>query len=128
MQLAQQAARAGVEIPDAVSCEVTAVGGAEVELKGIVLLAHGSRDPQWTVPFEQIRAEVERRLPANAHALAYLEHSQPDLMTAVDQLVNRGATLIEVVPLFLVPAAMSETMFRTWSSAQWRGTRRCTSC
>ena len=72
-------------------------------MKGIVLLAHGSRDPQWTVPFEQIRAEVERRLPACTTALAYLEHSQPDLMTAVDKLVNRGATLIEVVPLFLGP-------------------------
>lgn len=70
-------------------------------MKGIVLLAHGSRDPQWTAPFEQVRAAVERRLPECATALAYLEQSVPDFATAVDQLVARGATLIEVVPLFL---------------------------
>ncbi len=70
-------------------------------MKGIVLLAHGSRDPQWTVSFEQVRAAVERRLPQCATALAYLEQSVPDFGTAVDQLVARGATLIEVVPLFL---------------------------
>lgn len=70
-------------------------------MKGIVLLAHGSRDPQWTVSFEQVCAAVERRLPGCATALAYLEQSVPDFATAVDQLVARGATLIEVVPLFL---------------------------
>jgi sirohydrochlorin cobaltochelatase len=72
-------------------------------MKGIVLLAHGSRDPQWTAPFEQVRIAVERRLPECATALAFLEHSEPDFATAVDQLVARGATFIEVVPLFLGP-------------------------
>jgi sirohydrochlorin cobaltochelatase len=70
-------------------------------MKGIILLGHGSRDPQWTASFEQVRAAVERRLPDCATALAYLEQSVPDFATAVDQLVARGATLIEVVPLFL---------------------------
>lgn len=72
-------------------------------MKGIILLAHGSRDPQWITPFEQMRAAVERRLPGCATALAYLEHSVPDFATAVEQLVTRGTTLIEVVPLFLGP-------------------------
>jgi sirohydrochlorin cobaltochelatase len=40
-------------------------------------------------------------LPECATALAYLEHSVPDFATAADQLVARGTTLIEVVPLFL---------------------------
>jgi len=70
-------------------------------MKGIILLGHGSRDPQWTASFEQVRAAVERRLPDCATALAYLEQSVPDFATAVDQLVALGATLIEVVPLFL---------------------------
>lgn len=72
-------------------------------MKGIILLAHGSRDPQWTAPFEQVRAAVEHRLPECATALAYLEHSTPDFATAVDDLVARGTTLVEVVPLFLGP-------------------------
>lgn len=73
------------------------------DVNGIVLLAHGSRDPQWVEPFEQIRAAVESLRPQCAVALAYLEHSTPDFVSAVDQLVARGATLIEVVPLFLGP-------------------------
>ncbi len=70
-------------------------------MNGIIMLAHGSRDPQWVAPFEQIRAAVERRRPECAVALAYLEHSVPDFLGAVDDLVARGATLVEVVPLFL---------------------------
>ncbi len=65
------------------------------------MLAHGSRDPQWIAPFEQIRAAVERRLPECAVALAYLEHSTPDFVSAVDALVAHGTTFIKVVPLFL---------------------------
>lgn len=72
-------------------------------MKGIILLAHGSRDPQWVGPFETVRVTVERRLPEFATALAYLEHSAPNFMTAVDELVARGATFIKVVPLFLGP-------------------------
>lgn len=70
-------------------------------MNGIVMLAHGSRDPQWVAPFEQIRAAVERRRPECAVVLAYLEHSTPDFVSAVDALVARGATFIKVVPLFL---------------------------
>ncbi|HYM48572.1 MAG TPA: CbiX/SirB N-terminal domain-containing protein [Burkholderiaceae bacterium] len=70
-------------------------------MKSIVLLAHGSRDPQWVEPFEAVRAAVERRLPESAVTLAYLDHCPPDFMTAVDQLVARGADAIRVVPLFL---------------------------
>ena len=72
-------------------------------MNGIVMLAHGSRDPQWVAPFEQIRVGVERRRPDCAVALAYLEQSTPDFLGAVDALVARGATLISVVPLFLGP-------------------------
>ena len=73
-------------------------------MNGIVLLAHGSRDPQWVSPFEQIRAAVEGRKPGCAVALAYLDHATPDFAGAVDDLVQRGATTsIKVVPLFLGP-------------------------
>lgn len=72
-------------------------------MRGIILLAHGSRDPQWTAPFERMRDAVQLRLPGCAAVLAYLEHSTPDFATAVVQLVARGTTVIEVVPLFLGP-------------------------
>lgn len=70
-------------------------------VNGIVMLAHGSRDPQWVAPFELVRAKVESRRPECCVSLAYLEHSRPDFQTAVDDLIARGATFVRVVPLFL---------------------------
>lgn len=69
---------------------------------GLVLLAHGSRDPEWSRPFERIAASVAQKLPAAAVALAYLEHG-PSLDEAVSALVAKGVVSIRVVPLFLGP-------------------------
>jgi sirohydrochlorin cobaltochelatase len=68
--------------------------------EGIVLLGHGSRDPQWSQPFEKIAVSVGKRMPAVAVALAYLEHG-PSLEEAVTALAAKGALSIRVVPLFL---------------------------
>ena len=68
--------------------------------EGIVLLGHGSRDPEWSQPFEKIAVSVGKRLPAVAVALAYLEHG-PSLEEAVTMLAAKGASSIRVVPLFL---------------------------
>lgn len=70
-------------------------------MNGIIMLAHGSRNPQWVAPFEQIRTAVECRRPECVVALAYLEHSAPDFASAVDALAARGAMFIKIVPLFL---------------------------
>jgi sirohydrochlorin cobaltochelatase len=68
--------------------------------EGIVLLGHGSRDPEWSQPFEKIAVSVGKRRPAVAVALAYLEHG-PSLEEAVTALAAKGALSIRVVPLFL---------------------------
>ena len=68
--------------------------------EGIVLLGHGSKDPEWSQPFEKIAVSVGKRLPATAVALAYLEHG-PSLEEAVTALAAKGAMSIRVVPLFL---------------------------
>jgi sirohydrochlorin cobaltochelatase len=68
--------------------------------QGIVLLAHGSRDPEWSRPFERLAAALEKKLPAVAVALCYLEHG-PSLHEALAALVAKGAGAIRVVPVFL---------------------------
>jgi len=68
--------------------------------QGIVLFAHGSRDREWTRPFEAIAAALGRKAPATAIALGYLEHG-PSLDEAVSALAAKGAVAIRVVPLFL---------------------------
>jgi sirohydrochlorin cobaltochelatase len=70
-------------------------------MKGIVLFAHGSRDPGWARPFEAIRERVRRSRPECPIELAYLEHTGPTLEEAVATLVREGASSIIVFPLFM---------------------------
>ena len=68
--------------------------------EGIVLIAHGSRDPEWSRPFERIAASLTKKLPAVSVGLAYLEHG-PSLDETVAALFAKGVGSIRVVPVFL---------------------------
>ena len=70
-------------------------------MRGIVLFAHGARDPEWARPFEEIRGRIRSRRPEVPVALAYLEAMRPTLAEAVDVLVEEGAVAITVFPLFM---------------------------
>ena len=67
--------------------------------EGIVLFAHGSRDPEWARPFERIAAALSKRKEFLVR-IAYLELMQPSLDTAIADLVASGAGSIRIVPLF----------------------------
>ena len=67
--------------------------------KGIVLFAHGSRDPEWARPFERIAAALSKREEFLVK-IAYLELMQPSLDTAIADLVASGVASIRIVPLF----------------------------
>jgi sirohydrochlorin cobaltochelatase len=69
--------------------------------RGILLLAHGSRDPLWRKPIEAVADQV-RNLDATALVgCGYLELTDPDLASAAAQLIDQGARSIRVLPLFL---------------------------
>ena len=67
---------------------------------GILLFAHGSRDPNWKRPFESILSQTQAPA-AGPVALAFLESMQPDFHEGITSLVASGAQAIRVVPLFL---------------------------
>ncbi|MCI5071093.1 CbiX/SirB N-terminal domain-containing protein [Acidovorax sp.] len=69
--------------------------------QAIVLFSHGSRDPLWRAPIEAVAARIAAQHPERPVMCAYLELSEPSLAQAVDQLVQRGATAVTVVPMFL---------------------------
>ncbi|MDY0108288.1 MAG: CbiX/SirB N-terminal domain-containing protein [Giesbergeria sp.] len=68
---------------------------------GIVLFAHGSRDPLWRAPIEAVEHRIRTQHPSVAVRCAYLELSTPDLPQAVQELVDQGATQVTIVPMFL---------------------------
>ena len=70
-------------------------------MRGIVLFAHGARDPEWARPFEEIRDHVRASRPEYPIALAYLEIMSPTLEEAIASLAAEGASSITVFPLFM---------------------------
>ena len=70
-------------------------------MQGLVLFAHGARDPEWARPFEAIRDRVRAQRPQLPVALAYLEMMSPSLEEALDAVAAQGASSIRVVPLFM---------------------------
>jgi len=70
-------------------------------MDGLLLFAHGARDPAWAGPFQAIAAELQIRRPELPIALAYLELMAPDLTTAAGALVAVGCTHVQIVPMFL---------------------------
>lgn len=69
--------------------------------RGIVLFAHGSRDPLWHKPIEAVAAQIAALAPQIPVVCAYLELSTPDLATATDTLVQQGVRVITILPMFL---------------------------
>ena len=86
-------------------------------IRGLVLLAHGARDPAWATPFEAVAARVRASAPGALARLAYLELMAPGLDEVAEELVRAGCARIDVVPVFLgmgghvrrdVPAQLDE--------------------
>ncbi len=69
--------------------------------RAIVLLAHGSRDPQWRLPIEAVADRIRARQPDAAVCCAYLEMCGPSLPEAAASLIAGGAREVRVFPLFL---------------------------
>ncbi|ABM94903.1 MULTISPECIES: CbiX/SirB N-terminal domain-containing protein [Methylibium] len=68
---------------------------------GILLFAHGARDPLWARPFEAVARQLRERAPDTPVALAYLEFMSPDLRGAAHALAAQGCSAVSVLPLFL---------------------------
>jgi len=68
---------------------------------GLVLFAHGARDPRWAAPFEAVATRVRQQHPGVPVRLAFLEFMSPTLAEAGAELAAAGCTRVQVVPLFL---------------------------
>ncbi len=69
--------------------------------RGLLLFAHGARDPAWARPFEAIARRVRDAAPDAAVSLAFLEFMTPGLVDAGAALAQAGCERVDVLPLFL---------------------------
>lgn len=72
-----------------------------------VLLAHGSRDPQWQAPFEVIAERIKSKDKENKSKdeatrieLSFMELSEPSLENTCQALVKDGYQEINIYPIF----------------------------
>ena len=69
--------------------------------RGLLLFAHGARDPRWALPFDDVARRVAGREPGVSVRLAFLEFMAPSLVDAGHALAAEGCARVDVVPLFL---------------------------
>jgi sirohydrochlorin cobaltochelatase len=69
--------------------------------KGLVLLVHGSRDPEWMAPFEELCAAVASRLPSVRVTIACLQFCPPTVEQALSALAQEGINEVVVAPVFI---------------------------
>lgn len=69
----------------------------------VVLIAHGSPDPDWCQPIDALARQLRAREPQRAVVVAYLGFLAPSLAEAVEQLAAQGHRRILVLAAFLSP-------------------------
>jgi sirohydrochlorin cobaltochelatase len=96
--------------------------------QGLLLFAHGARDPRWAEPFNEVARRVTQRQPQLHVQLAFLEFMTPSLREAGEKLAGQGCQRVDVVPLFLgagghvrkdLPALLAE-LAGAYPQVQWQ--------
>lgn len=73
------------------------------EPTAIVLVAHGSPDPDWRRPIDALARRLQEREPAKAVMVAYLGLLEPSFDQAVARLWAQGHRHVLVLSAFLSP-------------------------
>ena len=68
---------------------------------GLLLFAHGARDPAWARPFQAVAERCRAARPGAPVELAFLEFMSPGLVQAGAKLAAAGCGAVDVLPLFL---------------------------
>ena len=72
--------------------------------QALILFAHGSSNPTWREPFDDIARKVQVLLAEQGQAvvvqLAFLELMSPSVDQAIHDLTQQGVRDIRIVPLF----------------------------
>jgi len=68
--------------------------------QGLVLFAHGARDPRWAEAFEAVAHRIRTLRPDLPVTLAFLDYLTPDLAAALRAQAAQGVDRVRLVPLF----------------------------
>lgn len=69
--------------------------------EGIVLIGHGSPDPDWRAPLEACAARVAAQADGVEVRLAFMERTEPTVPQAVAELAAAGVQKVRIIALLL---------------------------
>jgi cobalt/nickel transport system ATP-binding protein len=70
----------------------------------LLLVGHGSRSPKGVAAYWEFADVLKREAPELDIGCGFIELAEPDLDTAIDELLDRGARSVVAVPLVLLGA------------------------
>ncbi len=70
-------------------------------MQATILLAHGSRDPEWRIPIDRVAERMRHLNPQLTVRCAFLELSEPNMFAVTAELAALQVQCITIVPLFL---------------------------
>lgn len=70
----------------------------------LILIAHGSRDPNWRGSLESLTQEVRSASPEGGVGLAFMQFEGPTLTEVVEESWKEGVRAFRLLPLFMASA------------------------
>lgn len=67
----------------------------------LILLTHGSKNPNWRKPFEKLLRLLRKDTGADSIHLSFMESAEPALAQTVELLTQGGCRDIQILPLFM---------------------------
>lgn len=71
----------------------------------LVLLAHGSKNPEWAAPFRKLTADLRKDLGDDAVYLCFMENAAPGLMEVAGEIMKTSTRKYRLLPLFMAKGA-----------------------
>ena len=69
--------------------------------KRLILIAHGSKDPEWLLPFERLEKILKEDLGENNVRLAYMQFASPTIEETGEEAAENGIFNLSFLPLFM---------------------------
>lgn len=66
-----------------------------------ILIAHGSKKPEWATPFRKLTEDLRKELGEDAVYLCFMENAKPTLLEIAPQVMQTSIRKCRLVPLFM---------------------------
>jgi sirohydrochlorin cobaltochelatase len=70
-----------------------------------ILIAHGSKNPEWATPFRKLTEDLRKDLGEDAVYLCFMENAKPPLLEIAPQIMATAVRKCRVLPMFMAKGA-----------------------